>query len=181
MATTISVRSATITDIDDIRRIAHETWHATYDGLIPERDIRAFLQSNYNPAQLERTVSAMGDGLLLADLDGMPVGYAMISRDRDGNAQLWTIYVLPSEQRRGAGTALWEAALEHARNLGLPRIVLWVLEENQPARAFYERQGAVLTDQRDIAVGDSTISELRYEMALGPALSDSTPDSGKAR
>ena len=166
MSAAIHIRSVTTADCDAIREIAYVTWQATYAGLIPDEDMQAFLQSNYNPQQLERTMSRLGDGFLLAEVDGAAVGYAMISRDREDNAQLWTIYVLPSEQGRGIGAALWASACEYARQLGLTTLVLWVLEANIPARAFYERMGASLTVQRDFPVGAGSISEVRYDLEL---------------
>lgn len=166
MSAAIHVRTATPADRDAIREIAHATWQATYAGMIPDEDMQAFLQSNYNPQQLERTINRLGDGFLLAEVNGDTVGYAMISRDREGYAQLWTIYVLPALQGHGIGAALWKSACDYARQLGLTTLVLWVLEANIPARAFYERMGATCTVQRNVPVGAGSISEVRYDLEL---------------
>lgn len=166
MSTKVSIRRATSADREAIRAIAYETWQATYAGLIPDEDMQSFLQSNYNSQQLERTIDTLGDGFLLAEVDGKAVGYAMISRDRENNAQLWTIYVLPAQQGHGVGKALWAAACDYARRMGLTTLVLWVLKANTRARAFYERMGATQTAQRDFPVGDGSISEVRYDLEL---------------
>ena len=166
MQTVIRVRPAGRDDCPAIHSIASETWRATYHGLIPEQDIEAFLQSNYGPQQLERAIERMAGGFLLASVQGQPAGYASVSLDRDGNAQLWTIYVRPGNQGAGVGKALWDAAVSQARSLGPASLVLWVLEDNRQARAFYECQGAAVSAQRDFPVGAASISEIQYTLPL---------------
>src|SRR5258708_31798573 len=51
--------------------------------------------------------------------------------------ELSHIYVDPSLQSRGIGTAL----LDHAKSLRPERIELWVFQKNEAARRFYERHG----------------------------------------
>jgi len=166
MDTSVFVRPAQRDDLDGISRVATETWVATYTGIIPDADIQAFLQSNYNPARLEQSMATLGGGMLVAQDANKVVGFAMISGDQDGNAQLWSIYVLPGWHGRGVGKHLWDAAIVHAGSLPYSRLVLWVLESNTVARRFYERQGAVLVEQRDFPIGDVRVSEVRYEMKL---------------
>jgi GNAT superfamily N-acetyltransferase len=47
------------------------------------------------------------------------------------------LYVEPSAQNRGIGTAL----LDHAKSLRPDRLELWVFQKNDGARRFYERHG----------------------------------------
>jgi ribosomal protein S18 acetylase RimI-like enzyme len=166
VGTSIIVRSAQHDDLGGINRVASETWVATYTGAIPDADIRTFLQSNYNRGSLEQSLATLGDGMLVAVDEDQVVGYAMLSCDRDGNAELWSIYVLPTRQGQGAGKQLWDAAIAHARSLSASRLALWVLESNTVARRFYERQGAVQVEQREFPVGNAGVSEVRYEIML---------------
>ncbi|HEV3090695.1 MAG TPA: GNAT family N-acetyltransferase [Candidatus Cybelea sp.] len=55
--------------------------------------------------------------------------------------------VEPRWQGRGAGRALLAAAEDEARRRGLPYMALMVTEENEPARALYDRSG-YLTERR---------------------------------
>lgn len=166
MSTRCFVRPANRDDLGGIKRVASETWVATYTGAIPDADIQSFLQSNYNPASLERSLATLGGGMLVAVDEDQVIGFAMLSEDRDGNAQLWSIYIMPAWQGRGCGKQLWDAAVAHARSLPCERLVLWVLESNSVARRFYARQGAEMVEQRDFPVGDGSVSEVRYEMQL---------------
>ena len=164
MEAPIEIRPAELRDSNSIRQIALATWPATYAGLISDAGIDAFLQANYSIEQIERTISAMAGGCLLASVDGRQVGYAMISRDRDGYAQLWTLYVLPELQRRGVGKALWDAVIVHARSIELDTMVVWVLAANHPARRFYELQGATFAGRKTFPVGVDEIEEVQYRL-----------------
>lgn len=160
------VRPATVADIGGIQDVAYETWRATYRGHIPDADIEAFLSANYSLEQLTRSVSRLGNGLLVACHGDEVVGYAMLSENGQGEAELWTIYVLPTFHGQGAGKLLWDAALDHARELGLQTLVLWVLKDNMTARRFYERQGAKPFAEREYPVGDLSILETGYRLSL---------------
>jgi ribosomal protein S18 acetylase RimI-like enzyme len=65
------------------------------------------------------------------------------SRDADvpGLAEVYAVYIDPSYWGRGAGTALMEAVRLALRQDGYTEAVLWVLEANSRARAFYEGLG----------------------------------------
>lgn len=162
----ISIHVAAESDLPGIQEVAHRTWTVTYAGLIPDDDIAAFLEANYNLDRLAFVRESMGEGMLVARSDGQVVGYVMVTKDRDGTAQIWAIYVLPEWQRRGAGTLLWAAALARGRQLGSGELVLWVLAGNNPARRFYERQGARAAEERDFPVGGGSVKEVCYRFSL---------------
>jgi ribosomal protein S18 acetylase RimI-like enzyme len=51
------------------------------------------------------------------------------------------LFVLPAARRRGVGTALLNAAKEHAAQTGAVRLVLSTAVTNTAAQAAYERDG----------------------------------------
>ena len=57
-------------------------------------------------------------------------------------AELWGMYVAPSLHRRGVGSALLRAVIDHARTR-VAVVQLTVLRENSAAKALYERFGFV--------------------------------------
>ena len=162
----ISVKVAAASDLPGIHEVANRTWPATYAGMIPDEDTATFLEANYSLDRLTFIHDSMGEGMLVAVNAGEVIGYVMITKDRDGTAQIWAIYVLPEWQRRGAGRLLWKAALERGRQLESDQLVLWVLDGNEPARQFYERQGAVVAEERDYPVGGGSVREVCYRITL---------------
>ena len=81
--------------------------------------------------------------LWVADEDGEVVAYMGLRGD-----ELSHLYVAPDAQNRGVGTTL----VDHAKSLRPDRLELWVFQQNEGARRFYERHGfglVRLTDGRD--------------------------------
>jgi putative acetyltransferase len=74
--------------------------------------------------------------VLLAEEDGAPSGVA-------GCRSEWLdgLYVLPQWWSRGVGRALHDEVLDRLRGDSCERCHLWVLEDNDRARQFYERLG----------------------------------------
>jgi GNAT superfamily N-acetyltransferase len=74
--------------------------------------------------------------VLVAEVGGTPGGVAGCRAEwLDG------LYVRPEHWGRGLGRKLHDEVLERLRVKGLPRCHLWVLEDNERARRFYERLG----------------------------------------
>ena len=74
--------------------------------------------------------------VIVAEANGKPAGAAGYRADwLDG------LYVVPDHWGRGVGSQLHERVLDRLRERGSPQCHLWVLEENDRARRFYERRG----------------------------------------
>jgi RimJ/RimL family protein N-acetyltransferase len=74
--------------------------------------------------------------VLIAERSDQPIGAASYSAQRFN--QLW---VLPEEWGGGAAQALYAEVMRGLETLGGSPCRLWVLEQNQRARRFYERRG----------------------------------------
>lgn len=56
--------------------------------------------------------------------------------------------MLQAHKRRGVGSALLEAGLQHVRQMGKRSVGLWVLDANAAACRFYEARGALRGEER---------------------------------
>jgi GNAT superfamily N-acetyltransferase len=92
--------------------------------------------------------------LLVADLDGRVVGYALYFMTYSTflarpSLYLEDLFVLPEARRHGIGTAFLKRLIEQAATTGCGRFEWTVLDWNEPAQAFYRSLGAeVLPDWR---------------------------------
>ena len=160
------IRPARHDDIPAVRHVASVTWRATYAGQIPDVDIDSFLESAYSERSLNTALSRLGDGFVVAEFDGVVVGYAMAGPNREGEPELDAMYVLPEHHGSGAGSRLRNAATDELTQQGHQRMCCWVLSSNVPARRFYERRGAFLSEEREFAVGATMVREARYCVAI---------------
>ena len=76
----------------------------------------------------------------VATVDGAPVAIALLAR-RGAEGWIGGMGVVPSHRRHGVGRAVLVATLDAARDAGIERVRLEVLEQNDPARRLYERLG----------------------------------------
>jgi GNAT superfamily N-acetyltransferase len=76
----------------------------------------------------------------LAARDGRAVG-VVSWRPVDGSARLSWLFVEPSEWGSGLAGDLLDAAVTAMRDAGHSTAELWVHDENERARSFYERHG----------------------------------------
>ena len=85
-----------------------------------------------------------------------------------GRGEIASLYVLPTEWRRGTGRRLGERALAEARERGFAEVMVWVLETNSRARRFYEALGFRPDGESKIFLERPYASwrELRYRRAV---------------
>jgi GNAT superfamily N-acetyltransferase len=104
----------------------------------------------------------------IAERGGRPIGYVVAGPPRDEDlstraAEIYAIYVYPEDWRTGAGRALLNAATAELAARGAETLVLWVLEGNAPARAFYETMGWNPDGGRqELDMGGFKTFEVRY-------------------
>ena len=150
-------------------------WQAAYSDILPH-DFLAGLSIDAREVAWRTMLDSDEDGATpswLAERDGRPIGFLAAGPPRDADvegpaAELYALYVLPEAWRGGAGSALLAVAVDHWRALGVSRLVLWVLEMNERARAFYEAQ-AWLPDGagQPLDLGGFVTTEVRYRLELG--------------
>jgi ribosomal-protein-alanine N-acetyltransferase len=77
----------------------------------------------------------------------LPVGF-VLGRMAGEECEILTLAVMPAARRRGAASALLEAALSHAAAAGAKAVFLEVAESNRTARRLYARGGFALVGRR---------------------------------
>lgn len=164
-AVTFTIRRAEIDDADAIARVHVASWQTSYRGVLPDAtldglDVGARAErwrKNLAEAASVTFVACAGDGRLL--------GFASVGPHRAGGAitgELYAIYLLAEAKRAGAGRALFAAATAWLRAQGWTSMLVWVLENNPPARAFYEAMGGVLDGRKDTVIDGRPFATVAY-------------------
>lgn len=163
------IRFATPADVARIAEIHVQTWRAAYRDIVPE-SVLASLSVDRRAEEWRRGIDSNPKLVLVAEHGGRIDGWVAVGRGRDEDArsdgEIYALYVSPERWQQGLGRALMQEGEEELWRRGVPRIVLWVLEQNDRARRFYDAAG-YRPDGRDKDVRfDSTmLRELRYEKA----------------
>jgi len=133
------VRTASERDLDAIRALLVETWHATYDSIYGAGKVAEITDEWHSVAALQRRLIEPNSDFLVAD-DGTRLGgMAFAQAEPDGKTvMLRQLYVSPAMQGRGIGGMLLDEIVESFPDATLFR--LEVEEANQKAIAFYRSQ-----------------------------------------
>jgi GNAT superfamily N-acetyltransferase len=97
-------------------------------------------------------------------LEGKPVGYCSLIPMGKDVVELHDLFVEPGHIGKGHGMELWEYAVRLARSLGFRKLVLTV---DPKAEAFYARQGAVRTGEKESPVGQGRVLPLMESLIPG--------------
>lgn len=160
------VRTASERDLDAVRDLLVETWHATYDGIYGVARVIEITDDWHSIAALRARLTMPRSEFVLADDGEMIGGMAFASAsDDDKTVMLHQLYVRPGQQGRGIGRLLLDeiiASFPEARTLKLE-----VEEANAGAIAFYKANGFENAGHTaNCGRQDSGIPALIYERQL---------------
>jgi len=183
-----SIRAAVPDDAEEVERLRVAGWQAAYRGILPddylnrmrvdgERRRRHMMEQaateqadteQANTEQPSRRVESV------AVQGGAIVGWVSGGRCRDadrpgpGQGEIYAIYVLPERWGRGTGRLLMTHAVRALTEAGHRDITLWVLEDNQQARRFYQAAGFQPDGSRQLLDLGGPAYEVRYQLLTGP-------------
>lgn len=181
------LRRATPDDSETIAALHVACWAETYRGLLPEPLIDSMRLPD-RTIQWQRALERRTDVQVIVaeDTDGGLLGFASggpaRGSDLGARHEVYAIYVLRRAQRQGVGRALLQSLAAHlALTSLLPAALdlgLWVLRDNAPARAFYERLGGEPGGERMERREGHDLAEAAYRWRDLAALLGAAPVSG---
>jgi ribosomal-protein-alanine N-acetyltransferase len=115
-----------VDDIDAVMVIEHEL----------------FGDESWSAAMFASELSERNTRLYLVDeTDGVVTGYAGLCAYAPYEAYIQTMAVVPTQQRKGVGSALLKALIDEAQRRGCPHLDLEVRADNAVAQRLYEQHG----------------------------------------
>ena len=164
----IRIRSANPSDAGSIAKVHVDAWRTTYAGIVPDEYL-ASLSYGKRKSVWDEILAADQPGasnFVAETHGGEVVGFANCGPDRGSNptyrGELYAIYLLEEYQRMGIGRRLVSAVAQRLLVDGLSSMLLWVLEDNHPARRFYESLGGQQVGCQTITIGGLDIVEVSY-------------------
>jgi ribosomal protein S18 acetylase RimI-like enzyme len=158
MTLSVTIREAMPADAAGIARVHVESWRTTYPGIMPQAHLDALSVADYEQtwqSRLREDSSGNTRSFVAVDEGGEIVGFVRGGPphldDPEYTAEIYTLYLLKSQQGCGLGRLLLAAVAKRLHEDGHTNLFLWTHVRN-PARAFYEKLGgvAVRTTQRTL-------------------------------
>jgi len=148
----LTIKYASLKDIPLIRSLAQQIWPKAYATIISKQQIDYMMNMMYSESTLQKQMEADHQFIVVYN-SGLPVGYAAYSEVEPSIYKLHKIYVLPSQQGKGAGRFVMEQIINDIREKGGTALRLNVNRYNT-AKVFYEKLGFVITGTEDADIGN---------------------------
>ena len=161
----LRIRQATAPDAAALARVQRESFRTTYGGILPAEVVERFGAKDERSWRGVLANRADTRATWLAERDGDTLGFASCGPARDPlpglDGEVYMLYVLQPEQRRGLGRALLRACAMHFVRQGVFGLYLWSLKANR-ARLFYEALGGEEIAEKHERLGDHTFALVAY-------------------
>ncbi|MDX2142735.1 MAG: GNAT family N-acetyltransferase [Rhodospirillaceae bacterium] len=154
----VTVRRAEARDAGAIAHVVKESWLASNAHLLPGDTAYAVAHGD----KLAEVVAINWPSIWVAETDGIIIGTV----GTNDHGHIWMLYVLPSHQGLGIGSALYSAAIDRLRKSGTRKAVLEVLAANENAVAFYRSKGWVAEGRRTEHIPGFRFTAVRMGLAL---------------
>jgi L-amino acid N-acyltransferase YncA len=163
----VVVREATSTDAPGMARVHVDTWRTTYRGLVPDSylddlsytDRQAMWEQALTNSEHRSFiyVAQAGDSEIVGFASGGPIR----TEGEEYEGELYSIYILASQQGKGTGRRLVEAIVRRMLVADIHSMLVWVLAGN-PAERFYVSLGGVEVRRQPFELGGVTLDEVGY-------------------
>lgn len=172
--TNLLIRKASFKDISDLQKISKRTFLETYTSGNTEEDMLKYLEEEFTTEKLKLELNNNESEFYFAILSNNIIGYLKINFGesqtdlKDKNAlEIQRIYVLKELQGKKIGKALYQKAVEVAKQKELDYLWLGVWEDNPKAIQFYQKIGFVAFDRHIFQLGTDAQTDIMMKLQLG--------------
>lgn len=138
-----------------------------------EENIQLYLKKTYSPEIQLEELSDPEVVFLIAEIEGLTVGYAKINLNRRDDTlrgartiEIERIYAAKEQMGKGVGKSLMEASIHEAKRRDRDSIWLGVWEKNRRAIEFYKKWGFEEVGTHVFMLGNDPQKDFVMELAL---------------
>jgi ribosomal protein S18 acetylase RimI-like enzyme len=156
-----------------LAELGARTFSETFASDNSPDDMAAYLATAFSAAQQSRELADRETQFLIAESNGVAVGYAML---RSGNVlenvtgknpiELVRLYVSQERLGSGVGPALMQACIAEASRRGHRTVWLGVWEHNARAQAFYRKWNFTEIGTHVFQLGDDPQTDILMQRAI---------------
>jgi ribosomal protein S18 acetylase RimI-like enzyme len=162
--TLVTVRTARARDAAEIANVHDLSWREAYRGIIPGSELEKMI-SRRGQRWWESAIKR-GSNILVLDFDESVVGYTTYGRNRAKSipykGEIYELYLIPEFQGLGFGRRLFKGARADLARHNCDTAVVWSLEENDRAVAFYRHLGGTSVKRAPEKFGEETRDRIAF-------------------
>lgn len=161
------IRHMTAHDVEQVAALIHASWVSTYGPLMGDAKAAEESAKKHQPAMIASDMKRMhSESFVAEEPTGRIVGYAY-AKVTKGVLWLDRLHVAPDHRGSGLAAGLLHAVI--VNYIGEGSISLEVIKGNDRAIRFYEREGFMVTDERDACGGIGGVPTLIMRKAISRA------------
>ncbi len=163
----MEVRKAKVGDEARMAEIQVAAWQRAYSGIMSPALLDALDISQKTDMWRNALKRASKGSYIVAEINGRVEGFAVFgpARDQDldesESAEIVSINIDPDKWGYGLGRSLASSMIDRLSTDGFGSIYLWVVEQNERAIRFYQRNGFIREGNIKADHKHSGIQELR--------------------
>ncbi len=170
----MSLRKASPDDALAIATVHVDSWRSAYRGIVPD-DRLGRLDYVRGAGRFRDAIVTCSEEIYITVETDAVTGFLVFGPCRDSDidpgstGEIWGMYISPLHWRKGIGRSMCREAEGTLRSRGYSRVILWVLEDNQRARRFYEAMGFTADGARKVLNIGARLNAVRYHKSLRAA------------
>ncbi|WP_210489028.1 GNAT family N-acetyltransferase [Rufibacter aurantiacus] len=169
----ITIRKATLTDIELLQKIGRQTFSETFSVSNSEENMKKYLEEGFSLEKLTTELTDQNAEFYFAELAGEVIGYLKLNSGQsqtelqdDKALEIERIYVLKDFHGKKVGQILYEKGVQIAKERNASFVWLGVWEGNQRAINFYKKNGFVAFDKHIFKLGDDEQTDIMMKLQL---------------
>lgn len=169
----MTIRAIVASDLSSLQAISRKTFTETFADTNTEDNLTKYLDTAYALDKLSLEFNNPDSKFFFAELDGQVVGYLKVNfgasqteLNDHSSLEIERIYVLKEFHGAKVGQALYQKALDIAKENAVNYLWLGVWEENHRALSFYKKNGFVEFDKHLFKLGEDVQTDLMMKLVL---------------
>ncbi|MFV8391914.1 GNAT family N-acetyltransferase [Flavobacterium sp. LB2P6] len=156
----ISLKQASIADLNTIQEIANITWPITYGEILSKEQLNYMMDLIYSDESLIKQIQNQEQLFYIVNEETSVIAFIAIKHNYKEEAvtRIHKIYILPGAQGKGIGKLLIDAVQKLATENNSTLLSLNVNRFNK-ALAFYQKLGFEIIAEENIEIGNGYLME----------------------
>lgn len=159
----IQIRRAAYNDLITLAEIQVRSWRSAFNNILSDNTLNKYTNLDRCVKVLENVYNSNKGYFYIASINENPCAelFWSIGTELEQSAEIVALHSIPEYWGRGIGKAIMDKAIDDIFNSKLKTVYLWVFEQNERARRFYEKYGFIADGTSRISIYDHA-AEVRY-------------------
>ena len=162
------IRKNKIEDQSQMARIKVDGWKAAYDSIISSTYLKK-LNYTEQTKRYKDSFDEYKDLVFVAVRNDEVLGFSCFNPTPNADmfdSELVSLYIKPTELRKGIGSALFLETCKELHYLGKKNMIVYCLSDNISAINFYKKLGGQIVKRKEATIGDKKYTEYGFYFQL---------------